>query len=193
LIKRETAFKCKISDIINARYVKREGWEANYFDTSLGKISRINIIGVVVSKEEQVLVLDDGSGSIQLRNFENLDANIGELVLVIGRPRQYGDQTYIMPEIIKKTTPEWAKYRLLELKNHKPVVIEEKEENIEKKPSLSLADSILKKIAELDKGNGVRIDEILNHFKSGSADNTITQLIEEGEIFELKPGIVKMI
>lgn len=249
-IKRETAIKCRVSDLVNSRYVKREGWEANYFETVFGKISRVNILGVVVLSQENILVIDDGSGSIQLRNFENnqtFDQTIGTLVMIIGRPRSFNEQVFIVPEIIKKIdNPLWVKYRTLELNlqpkkkinkitqetktdnlneqkkttaqeisiqtkpeikiketqnnnnsitNLKKELEEEKSPEISetKKENLNLSEMILDKIIKMDKGPGVIIENILKEIDSSSANNTIKQLIEEGEIFEIKPGIVKAI
>ena len=51
--KRQVACKTRVSEILGGRYVKEEGWMPNYIETtSRKKISRINIIGVVVSSEE---------------------------------------------------------------------------------------------------------------------------------------------
>ena len=124
-IKRETAIKCKILDVVNGRYIKREGWEANYLETALGRISRINIIGVVINNENKGLIIDDGSASIQLRDFEGKGfphINTGVLVLVVGRPREFNEQKFIFPEIVKQIqNPKWAQLRLLELKNVKRI------------------------------------------------------------------------
>jgi len=124
--KRQIAYKARIADLINGGYVKEEGWTPNYIITKQGKhISRINLIGTVISKTEegseyQSLVVDDGSGTISLRLFEKNDnvknIEIGDVVLLIGRPREYGSEKYIVPEIIKKiNNKKWIDVRKIEL------------------------------------------------------------------------------
>lgn len=197
-IKSEIARKCWIKDLLSGRYVKREGWESNYFETSVGRISRVNIIAVVISVQDNTIIIDDGTGMIQLRSFEQnkvFEQKPGDLVLVIGKPRSFNEEKYVVPEIIRKIDDnKWIEHRKLELRNTKPQLEEKKTEVIkEEKPTTSQSDSLLKKIIELDTGNGVKISELLKFFDSNTINKTITQLIEEGEIFEIKPGIVKCI
>ena len=42
----------------------------------------------------------------------------------------------------------------------------------------------------MDRGDGVEIDDIVKHIKS---EEVVTKLIEEGEIFQIKPGKVKIL
>ena len=44
------------------KFVKKEGWDPSYIITSYGKIFRVNLLGVVVSKNINDCVLDDGTG-----------------------------------------------------------------------------------------------------------------------------------
>ena len=124
--KRQIAYKTRISEIISGTYIKEEGWTPNYIKTPDGRqLSRINILGTVLAVEEDVnfqsATIDDGSGKITIRTFEktgllnNLD--IGDIVLVIGRPREYSSERYILIEIIRKIkNPAWLKLRSIELK-----------------------------------------------------------------------------
>lgn len=204
-IKRQTAKKCRIKHLLQGRYVKREGWEPSYVETIVGKISRVNLVGIIIYKEEDNnLLLDDGSGSIQLRRFEDSDKeeNVGDVVLVIGRPRVFNDQAYVVPEIIKKIkNPKWLEYRKKELQtsnfekntSSNKTEKQEKSSKSEAKEQENITDLILKKIDELDQGKGVRIAEILDEFESENTNVAINRLIEEGEIFEMRPGIVKLI
>lgn len=123
--KRHTAYKVKISDINDGRYVKNEGNEPNYILTpSQQKVSRVNIIGIVVSsgndEGSKSIVIEDSSGRISIFSFDDSvdlsDKDVGDIVVVIGRPREYNSQKYIVPEIIKKiNNPAWIKLRKLEL------------------------------------------------------------------------------
>ncbi|MBU0471310.1 MAG: hypothetical protein KKF89_05895 [Nanoarchaeota archaeon] len=200
-VKRQTAKKCRIKDILEGRYIKREGWEPNYLETPIGKISRINIIGVVISLDENAITIDDGSGKIQLRTFEeknNFKKNeIGEIIIVIGKPRVFNEQKYVVPEIIKKIKNlKWIEHRLLELKETKLKKVETTKPIIEENNSLNTinnTEEILKKICEMDKGMGVKIEELIKSSNHVNANNLINQMIEHGDIFEIKPGIVKII
>ncbi len=69
--KRQVAFKVRIKDIIDGKYIVEEGWQPNYIITCSGeKISRVNIIGTIVLKSDEEnlnyksVVLDDGTGKI---------------------------------------------------------------------------------------------------------------------------------
>lgn len=123
---RQTAFIVKISDLKNGKYIKEEGWEPNYILTKKARVNRANILGIVISKTEtpdmsyKSLVIDDGSGNISVRLFENNNLfngiNVGDIILLIGRPREYGTEKYMIPEIIKKIdNGSWLNYRKKEL------------------------------------------------------------------------------
>lgn len=201
-IRRQTAKKCRIKDILKGRYVKREGWEPNYFETSIGKVSRANILGTIISTENDDFSIDDGTGIIQLRSFDEGDIfsgkKLGEVVLIIGKPRVFNEQKYFVPEIIKKIeNPLWIKFRSIELKNNAAKSVVEEETIFEEKTvsdvSGNLVDSVMKKIIELDTGQGVKITDVISFFNSNETNNVINILIEQGEIFEIKPGVVKTI
>ena len=108
-IKRHTAYKVRIKDIIDSKYIKGEGeWSPNYLEVGILEVSRVNLMGVLVSNQTEQnyhnMLIDDGTGRITVRSFEDIknDVNVGDIVLVIGRPREYGNERYIVPEIIKK-------------------------------------------------------------------------------------------
>ena len=124
--KRQVAYKVRIADILNNRYIKEEGWLPNYVSVGDMKVSRANLLGVIVSKAAQEgakdvasydFILDDGSGRISLRFFESVQPlDVGDMVIVIGRPREFGTERYVVPEIVKKVTdPKWVELRKLEL------------------------------------------------------------------------------
>ena len=118
--KRLTAYKISIKDLLVYEYVKNEGWNPNYLISPKGNISRVNIIGFITSKEDNSLIIDDSTSNINVRAFENLNIftnkNIGDLVVVIGKPREFNNERYVVPDIIKKIDdPLWLKVRLKEL------------------------------------------------------------------------------
>jgi RPA family protein len=104
--KRQIAYKCSINSLASGVFVKKPGWESNYMMTDYGDFSRVNIIAVIVAKDENSITLDDGTGQVIGRIFDNTDRlsdiDIGDLVLVIARPREFNSQLYLALEIIKK-------------------------------------------------------------------------------------------
>lgn len=122
MAKRQVAFKVSIADILNNPYKKEEGWLPNYVLVGSKKVSRANIIGVIVSKESgdgdsENFVIDDGSDRVSLRFFKPDDLiNVGDVVNVIGRPREFGSDRYLVPEIMKRIKDTgWVQVRKKEL------------------------------------------------------------------------------
>jgi RPA family protein len=200
-IKREVAAICMIDSLLNGRFVRTEGWNPSYFSTDLGDVSRVNVVGVVINKENAGGVLvDDGTGRILLRNFEGdtfAGLDLGDLILIIGRPRVYNEQKYILPEIIKKLNPKWGEYRKLQLellkKRVQPVRRESRVTLEVETKQVSHFQRIMEFIKDLDSGSGAEIGEVIKRANTPGGEELIKKLIEEGEIFELKPGFIKIL
>ncbi len=198
-MKRNTAKKIQVNELIRGTYIKRPGWDPSGVLTKYGEITRVNITGLVVSLSESessaVFLLDDGTGSISIRFFEkpSKKIQIGDLVRVIGRVREANNEFYIVPEIIRKISEDWHKIQQLELKlqkkHSKKLPVEPNEEEIEIGPY----QKILNIISILDKGSGIDVDEIIKHVKIPDSEKIINSLIEEGEVFEISPGRVKIL
>ncbi len=206
--KRQVAYKVKINDILSGPYIKEEGeWVPNYIVVGDKKVSRVNLMAVVVSKQNSEntnyknLTIDDGSGKISIRSFEensNFDGiEIGDFVLVIGRPREYLNDKYIVSEILKKVDGAlWAEVRKLELANNAGEValkkdsVGVKEESIEEEDT---ATKIFKLIKEVDSGSGADTQEVISKSNIDKAEQIITNLLEQGEVFEIKPGKLKVL
>ncbi|MBD3249788.1 hypothetical protein GF336_07110 [Candidatus Woesearchaeota archaeon] len=211
--KRQVAIKVWIKSIIEGKYVKEEGWNPNHVDIGGKRISRVNLMGVVTDIEPDVdynsFVIEDSSGRISVRDFEGKkieNIGIGDAVMIIGRPKEYGDERYVLLEILKKIENKgWIEYRKLELENQKQDGEEESEKEISEKADQAQevtveevkgeekneSYNIIDKINELDKGDGVDIEELVE--KSGKSEEVINRLLSEGEIFEVKPGRVKVL
>jgi RPA family protein len=196
--KRQIAYKVLVKRILDGEYIKEEGWTPNYIIIDGEKVSRINIVGVIVSineeRENKELLLEDKSGRIPIRIFEQTENNkhlsIGDIVTVIGRPREYGEEKYVVPEIIKKVEKGWLELRLIELREKKPITKEETGyEEIVKKIKVD-PEEIIRMIKTTDKGEGADYEEIVEKIKD---ERTIRNLLEEGEIFEIKPGKLKIL
>jgi RPA family protein len=208
--KRQIAHKVRIKELINGKYVKEEGWQPNYITTNDGKqISRVNLIGTVVSipveqdMNYQSIVLDDGTGRIYARSFEQNkifdNIQIGDVVLLIGRPREYGNEIYLLPEILKKIQDKgWIKVREIELKKKKNIIqetqkekpIEESKEEIIEEIQESTSDKIIRIVKENDKGDGVDFEEVLKEIND---EKSVNELLKKGELFEIRPGRLKVL
>jgi RPA family protein len=204
--KRKVAKKLLIKDILSSTYIKRPGWEPSGVLTRFGEASRVNIMGITVSIEDDenrpTILLDDGSGTIQIRLFENQEQiknyALGDLLMVIGRPREFESTKYIVPEIIKTIEDKkWFKAHQLELQlQQKTGSIElpiEPEQLEEQEIEAGPYQKILNIIAILDKGSGADVQDIVNHVKISNCEQLINSLIAEGEIFEITPGKVKLL
>ncbi|MBU0614693.1 MAG: hypothetical protein KJ601_01235 [Nanoarchaeota archaeon] len=191
-IKRHIAYKVKVKDILDNEYIKQEGdFAPSYVNVNGMQVARANIIAAVVSKNEDQLVVDDGSASITLRSFDNNYGNVtvGDFVIIIGKPREFDNERYLVPEIIKKIhDKEWVELRKLELPEtyQKPEPTPEAEA-MARSPSTD----VYNLIKELDKGQGADVQELVN--KNPNAEKVVVSLLEKGEIFEVKPGKVKVL
>ncbi|MBN1544249.1 hypothetical protein JW898_02190 [Candidatus Woesearchaeota archaeon] len=208
--KRQVAYKVRVADIINNRYVKEEGWLPNYVSVGGRKVSRANLLGVIVSRSvqddgvvSQSFVLDDGSGRVSLRFFDSPVAfDVGDIVTVIGRPREFGAERYIVPEIMKKVLDQkWVELRRMELtfdahlrqkveEEHRPDVLSVEKEDLVDEPNASAR--LLDEIRKLDSGLGVGFDDI-SSVPGGDVESALKRLLEQGDIFEVRPGRYKVL
>lgn len=220
---RQVAYKVNVKDILDSRYVKEDGWLPNYIEMKGKKVSRANILGVIVSLDSPdadssftSYILDDGTGRIPLRFFEShQQVSVGDIVTVIGRPREFGSDRYIVPEIIKITDAAWVKLRRMELAFEKNRSAQRMPDESRSQPDVSsseggldveteeIADDVVDEtspvsrimgcIKELDGGAGVAFEDI--SVKSGvdDAEQYIQRLLEQGDIFEVKPGRYKIL
>lgn len=190
---RQTTIKARISDVVNSKFIKKEGLEPSYVLTELGqKISRANLVGTIVDKfmsedgNYSSITVDDDSDSIRVKAFKedsNFFANleIGDLVTVIGKVREYADENYIIPEIVKKITdPNYESLHRLEIL--KQLLKQKKDlENIKK-----------------DKDNFRNLEELKTHMKKvydidgNTVDAVIESLLtEEGSKEDYKPLLLE--
>lgn len=198
---RQIAYIVHVKDLLKGKYVKEDGWEPNYVIVGSKNVSRVNIIGVIIDVSDennfQNMVVDDGTGRISVRNFEKkVDINSGDVVLLVGRIREYGAERFISPEIIKKDVDR--KWSLVWKENavkgseidDSEDVEEESLKEIEVQKPKSYIDKIIAKIRELDDGSGASYQEIVKIFKD---EKIISELLMQGEIFEIKPGKLKVL
>ncbi len=227
---RQTAYKIWIKDIVDNKLIKQEKeWDPSYISFDKKNISRVNIIATVVFKYQSEdknycsVTADDGSGAVRLkvwkedcRLLETL--NTGDIILIIGRVREYNEEIYILPEVVKTLeNPNWELARKLELiKNFgpptktlekeeikqepkttqdisEPSVEEEYIEDNQKQPTESVRQKILNVIEKFDTEEGVDKKTIAENLDSEpeKTDSAISELLKEGEIYESKPGKLK--
>lgn len=222
---RQTAYKLWISTLLSGTYTKTLGeWEPNYLEVGDKKISRVNILAPVVEKyikEDKTyasLTLDDSSGRITVKTWREdvfllEHFEVGDLVLVLGKIKEYNGSFYVVPEIVKKLdNPLWAKHRTLELKNIygeplpaqpplKEATISQEthsqedtfsviEEKVVNEQPLNFRKKIIDIIEQLDTNNGADQPTVINHTRipREEAEKIIQTLIKEGEVFEIHPG-----
>jgi len=211
-IKRQIAEKLWIADLKAGQYIKEEGLRPNYVLLKNDhKVSRVNLVGTVVSNNNDMgyrdVCIDDGSAKISVRAFEQMPAmdalSIGDTVFVIGRPREYGQEIYVLPEIIKKiSNMKWLEVRQLELKKNKVV---EAEPDLPEEVAVPEQDAVEEDVVEdkgvgavkeaiksLDSGSGAGYEEIIK--KAGpDAERIISNLLKNGDAFEVSPGKLKLL
>ncbi len=206
--------------------------------------SRIRLLGVVVNKRFKntrlgnphldsefnseswsssfytSIDLDDSTGVINIRAWDDQAIhlnkyNIGEIVEIIGKPREYNGRIYILYECGFKIDDIhwWLLHELKilleglnELEDNKGVL---SSGNVNKHiikrfsgnnldggmDSLklmeeSLADKILDIVCRLDTGEGVLFTNIKNEleeFKTDEIEDVLKQLLREGTLYECKP------
>ena len=200
---RQVAYKVRISDILDANFV--DDSYVRYIRLNNTNVSRVNIIATLIYKAEDFsygsAVIDDGTGRISLRSFENKaifsKADVGDAVLIIGKIREFNNEKYIMPEVLKKISLEWMNVRKLELiKNDK---IKPKETSSEIRNSnlsekvVSINEEIYLLIKKLDTGEGVAIDDVIKSSGNIEAEKILNKLLENGDVFEVKPGKLKVL
>ncbi|MEM1988283.1 MAG: hypothetical protein QXS41_00340 [Candidatus Woesearchaeota archaeon] len=113
----------KIKEIFQGELKSNEN-EPTYLEYNGKKIQRILVYGVIINKFETnyiSLMIDDGTGNIEIRFFDNSDAlkdiDIGDLVVCIGKAREFG-KIYLSGETIQKIEDEkWFEfYEMLKIK-----------------------------------------------------------------------------
>ncbi len=219
---RYVAVKTSISQILQGSLIQ-EPDEPSYLQTTDGhRLFRVNIMASVLSREKNgsvtSLLLDDGTGQITLRSFEESDKinlfDIGDIILIIGRVRSYNGEKYLTREIAKKISPGWLKVRKEEMKPplEEPLTEEISEEIIQKRAKIKNeeqskqplfnqleekfllpVEKIIKIIREFDRGSGIQIEEIIEKLPFQEVEPTIEKMLKEGLIYQIQPGRVKVL
>lgn len=183
----------------------------------LEKSPQVNIIAIIVDKlSDNEIFIDDSTGTIRVKNFnsdnefKNLD--IGDIVLILGKIRILNSQKLVSLIGVSKLDEIWLKTRKDELINEEndfdsSKVVDEDDyeinDEIDEDNNYEIDDDddsqiffkIIEKIEELDKGEGCSFDSLYNSFNSQKEkiQKYINYLIQEGQIFEISSGFLKVV
>lgn len=174
--KRFPARKVRISDLINGKFLDAQKCVMTPYAM---KVSRASLIGTVVGKfvsddnSFASITMDDSTETIRIKSFgstkffENID--VGSDVEVIGRVREYNNEIYVMPEIVKKISPELEMLRRLEItknimewKNKISLIEKNKDKKLQELEKLGINEEELDSILEflnVPKENKVNVNE----------------------------------
>ena len=110
--KRKPAKLLRIRDLKNLQVFEFD--EQKFFKYKGQSIHKIAIFGTVVqkyigtsqnNKKYAVLTIDDGTGTIKVKQWVETEmlekAELGEMVDIIGKPREFQNEIYLAPEIIQ--------------------------------------------------------------------------------------------
>ena len=224
---RQTAYKMWIGDLISSKFEKIEGdMPLNYVQFKDNKVSRVNIVASVIFKFENddksysTVTLDDGTGNLRLKAWREDSSvlgnlSIGDLVLVIGKPRTFNNEIYVVPEIVRVLNDlNWLEVRKIELVKDvgnfegeikkvvdvEPDVVDGQQKVVEEdviseEPTESSRARIINLVEKNSSEEGAEINDIM--LKSGLEENEcksiINDLLKEGEVFSPRPGKIKLI
>jgi len=164
------------------------------------KILRVNIIANIIDKfvmdsnRYASITVDDASGQIRIKVFGDdvpkfQDLNQGDTVLIIGLLRTYNKELYILPEILKKIDPRYLLVRKLELEGKAPKTPVSQPGQV-----TEVRDQIINIIKSGEEQGGIDTEKIildLNNISPEMINQEIKKLLEDGIIYEPRPGRVR--
>ena len=202
--KRHTAYKFRIGDLLIGKPVMN-GEKFGFLELGNKKVIRVNIIGNIVEKYESMeredgrkyifLTLDDGSGQIKIKAFGDdsgkfKDFSQGQTVVVIGMLKNWNNETYVAPELMKEKEPKYLLLRKLETEKDKVKITG----TVERNQIMAIKDKILNLVKSHEERGGLELDSLiieLKDFSPGIINQEIQKLLEEGIIFEPRPGKIR--
>ena len=119
--RQDIARKIAINTILSAPFVRESETNNSYIQIGPQQIERVNVIGIVVNKEQDVvnsLYIDDSTGTVRVAVFNDTmfsKATLNQSVIVIGKIRQFGGTNYISAEIVRDVDKRWQEVRQKEL------------------------------------------------------------------------------
>ena len=197
--KRNIAYKLRIGDLAEGKVVMN-GEKFGFLDLNGKKIIRVNVAGSIVDKyandgDKKFLffTFDDGSGQIKLKTFGDdvekfKDILQGQIFIVIGVLRFFNNEVYISPEIIKEQDPKYLLLRKFEIERAK-----KSSPSVKKESAAGIREQIMDVIKNAESEGGVNLEKIgtILNISQDSANKEIQKLLEEGMVFEPRPGKIR--
>ena len=208
--KRSTAYKVHISDLVSGKWVEKPNGRFVLTNSGL-EAQRARVMGTVVDKfissqsEFGSITVDDGTKTIRAKAWKTQNplinkVQIGDIVDVIGKVREYQGEIYLVPElIISVDDPNWELLRELEIMSLNPkdktspvkeeIGISEEDEAAVEENLVDKIGNVLEIIEEMDEGEGVDFGTIKK--KTGLSqkelESCLVELLSDGTIYEPRP------
>jgi RPA family protein len=218
---RMTAVRASISDITTGTFSDDNG---PHVVSPFGvELRRVAVVGFVVNKfyregdetgkkRFESITVDDGTDTIGVKVWGEEDASVLEgvkesiLVLVIGKVREYNEEVYLIPEIVRELTdPNFMSLHLMErykaILNRSgvslPDTMEQQQELLTSasSPSVSgkLANDIIAYVRLEAPDEGIPLKDIVTYFEKKGQDSEKVQtkvfnLVAEGALNEVSIG-----
>lgn len=197
---RPTAVKAIIDDVINADYVTQEPPRPNHLVLYGQRVKRLQLIGVLVQKSSHDFVIDDGTNRITAKRFNqriNLDdTKPGEPVLVIAQPREHEQTVFLGAEAVSPVDDKaWitTHHDIVNATHDRDATLDTTTKADTTEDTTNHSADILDTINDLDDGDGATTEDVIEASSLDDAETYIERLINEGEIFEIRPGKLKVL
>ena len=193
--KRNIAYKLRVGYILKGKPII-ENERFSFLDLDGKKVVRINLVGSIVDKYESeeknyiFLTIDDGSGQIKIKAFgedsEKLkNVSHGQTIIIIGLLRYFNNEIYISPEIVREQDPKYLLVRKLEVEEETPKANQDQ--------TMDIKNKIIEQIKNFESEGGIETEKLMVKLNEPSEiiNQEIQKLLEDGIIFEPRPGIVR--
>ncbi|HLD12271.1 MAG TPA: OB-fold nucleic acid binding domain-containing protein [Candidatus Nanoarchaeia archaeon] len=216
MVLRQVAHKVWLQQLWSSSFVDASADDAAFLLVGDAKISRVNVLASVVEvyvnveKKFSSLMLDDGSSTMRVKVFGHdmrlFDVvKLGSLVNIIGRVRKFNDELFIAPDVVRVVdNPNWELLRRVELLSimgkfdralplrdlyqeiKDPVVVEHPVVE-----SLSVRQKVLSFIERVEEA--AIADAIKEADTEVEGHAVVKDLLKEGEIYQSRPGYVRVV
>lgn len=200
---------------IDGKHIGRVNITANVIDKFVSEGEKKYSALTIDDASSQIRIKAFGEDIEKMKDIE-----IGDTITVIGALRFFNNEIYILPEIIKKVEPEWLMVRKLEIdknpslvkseerisKQIKNIPMTEDQKRIvtdaafnkpldvkEEKIELSTKEKIFEVLKKND--DGVDIDKIIMsiNLPVDEINRIVSEMLENAEIYEPKPGRIRIL
>lgn len=212
-----SASRLWLQQLWSGQFVDASADVASYLLVGQQQVSRVNVIASVVEvfthveKKFSSLTLDDGSSTIRvkvfghdMKLFENI--KLGDVVNVVGRVRKFNEELFIAPEVVARVmNPNVELLRKVELittvgKFDRSLPLRDLYQEI-KEPvmaehlsvdnSLSARQKVLAFIERVEEASVADVIQAAGNVEEGKS--LVKELLKEGEIYQSKPGYVRVV